>query len=328
MNRIPIGKNKTMVSGIGLGGGNWGREVDENTSYDLMDYAIENGITFFDTGDLYGGGQSFKARQSLYGTDDRRETTLEMYSSEKIIGRWMASRGCRDEITLCTKVGSGGSAENIKKSLERSLDHLGTDHVDIYKLHRYYDDVPIPETLAAMSETVTDKLTRVIGASNYSEKQLDNALEVSRIHGLHKLEVLQLPYSLAAPDIERDLLPMSRRTGIAVTAYSPLAAGFLTGKYVQNPKQWPRGSRYHIMPSHADQYFSKLNFHILELLVEKESETGIPAVQLALAWAMTHGDITSTLIGARNTVQIKNALAAYNRGLDIELRQEMTSWIQ
>ena len=317
-----------MVSGIGLGGGNWGREVDENTSYNLMDYAIENGITFFDTGDLYGGGQSFKARQSLYGTDDRRETTLEMYSSEKIIGRWMASRGCRDEITLCTKVGSGGSAENIKKSLERSLDHLGTDHVDIYKLHRYYDDVPISETLAAMSETVTDKLTRVIGASNYTGKQVTDALEVSRIHGLHKLEVLQLPYSLAAPDIERDLLPMSRRTGIAVTTYSPLAAGFLTGKYVQNSKQWPRGSRYHIVPSHADQYFSKLNFHILELLVEKEIETGIPAVQLALAWAMTHGDVTSTLIGARNTAQIENALVAYDRGLDTELRQEMTSWIQ
>ena len=317
-----------MVSGIGLGGGNWGREVDENTSYNLMDYAIENGITFFDTGDLYGGGQSFKARQSLYGTDDRRETTLEMYSSEKIIGRWMASRGCRDEITLCTKVGSGGSAENIKKSLERSLDHLGTDHVDIYKLHRYYDDVPISETLAAMSETVTDKLTRVIGASNYTGKQVTDALEVSRIHGLHKLEVLQLPYSLAAPNIERDLLPMSRRTGIAVTTYSPLAAGFLTGKYVQNSKQWPRGSRYHIVPSHADQYFSKLNFHILELLVEKEIETGIPAVQLALAWAMTHGDVTSTLIGARNTAQIENALVAYDRGLDTELRQEMTSWIQ
>ena len=328
MNTIPIGKSKTMVSGIGLGGGNWGREVDENTSYSLMDYAIENGITFFDTGDLYGGGQSFKARQSLYGTDDRRETTLEMYSSEKIIGRWMASRGCRDEITLCTKVGSGGSAENIKKSLERSLDHLGTDHVDIYKLHRYYDDVPISETLAAMSETVTDELTRVIGASNYSAKQVGSALEISRIHGLHKLEVLQLPYSLAAPDIERDLLPMSRRNGIAVTAYSPLAAGFLTGKYVQDPKQWPRGSRYHIMPSHADQYFSKLNFHILELLVEKESKTGIPAVQLALAWAMAHEDITSTLIGARNTAQIENALVAYNHGLDTELWQEMSSWIQ
>ena len=109
MDKTDIGKSGVKISSIGLGGGNWGREVDENTSFELMDYAFENGITLFDTGDLYGGGQSFAARKEVFGTEDQRETTLEMYSSEKIIGRWLKSRGCRDQVTLCTKVGAGGT---------------------------------------------------------------------------------------------------------------------------------------------------------------------------------------------------------------------------
>ena len=322
----PVGRTGLTVSAIGLGGGNWGREVDEETSYRVMDYAVENGITFFDTGDLYGGGQSFETRKRIYGTDDQRETTLEMYSSEKIIGRWMASRRCRDEITLCTKVGSGGGAENIERSLSRSLDHFGTDHVDIYKLHRHYDDVPVVETLGAMADQVSKGRARVIGAANHTAEQVEEALDVSRTRRWPRFEVLQLPYSLAAPDIEDDLLPLARREEIAVTAYSPLAAGFLTGKYDRDPEKWPQGSRYHIMPGHADQYFSDRNFRILDMLKDKEAELGIPSIQLAMAWAMTHPGVTAVIIGARNADQIDNALAASKRGMDPDLREEMASW--
>ena len=207
MEHRPVGRAGLTVSAIGLGGGNWGREVDEETSYRVMDYAVENGITFFDTGDLYGGGQSFETRKRVYGTDDQRETTLEMHSSEKIIGRWMASRGCRDEITLCTKVGSGGSAENVEKSLARSLDHFETDHVDIYKLHTYYDDVPVEETLGAMAGQVSAGRARVSGAANHTSGQVEEALAASVRHGWPRFEVLQLPYSLTAPEIEDDLQP-------------------------------------------------------------------------------------------------------------------------
>ncbi len=326
MQNRPVGRAGLTVSAVGLGGGNWGREVDEETSYRVMDYAVENGVTFFDTGDLYGGGQSFETRKRIYGADDQRETTLEMHSSEKIIGRWMASRGCRSEITLCTKVGSGGSAENIGKSLARSLDHFGTDRVDIYKLHRHYDDVPVEETLGAMAEQVSSGRARAIGASNHTEEQVREALEASARHGWPRFDVLQLPYSLAAPDIEDDLLPLARQERIAVTAYSPLAAGFLTGKYDRDPDKWPRGSRYHIMPSHADQYFSDRSFRILDLLKVKEAELGIPSIQLAMAWAMTHPDVTAVLTGARNSGQIDTALAALKRGMDPDLRAEMASW--
>ena len=326
MENLSVGGSGVSVSAIGLGGGNWGREVDEETSWRVMDYAVERGVTFFDTGDLYGGGQSFETRKRLYGTDDQRETTLEMFSSEKIIGRWMAARGCRDEVTLCTKVGSGGSAENIAGSLARSLDHFQTDRVDIYKLHRHYDDTPVDETIGALADEVSAGRARTIGAANHTAEQVEEALAASDRHGWPRFEVLQLPYSIAAPDIEDDLLPLARREGAAVTAYSPLAAGFLTGKYDRDPAKWPRNSRYHIMPGHADQYFSDRNFRILDLLKEKEAELGIPSIQLAMAWAITHPDVTAVLIGARTAEHIDNAVAALERGMDPELRQEMASW--
>ena len=125
LERRPLGRSGATISAIGLGGGNWGREIDEESSYRVMDYALEKGITFFDTGDSYGGKQSWESRKAAYGTTDQRETTLEMYSSEKIIGRWMRSRGCRDQIEICTKVGTGGSPENIHRVVEGSMERLG-----------------------------------------------------------------------------------------------------------------------------------------------------------------------------------------------------------
>ena len=327
MDKTDIGKSGVKISSIGLGGGNWGREVDENTSFELMDYAFENGITLFDTGDLYGGGQSFAARKEVFGTEDQRETTLEMYSSEKIIGRWLKSRGCRDQVTLCTKVGSGGTPENIKKSLERSLNHFDTDYVDIYKLHRPYDDVPLDETIGAMAEEVYSRRTRVIGAANHSVLQVIEALKISDQFDLPGFQVLQLPYSIVLTDIENDLLPLFRKEKLAVTAYSPLAAGFLSGKYVRDPDKWPKGSRYHIMPSHADQYFSDRNFRILDLLKELEVKIGVPGVQLAIAWALANQDVTSVLIGARNKKQIDNAVNAFESGISANLRDEMSNWV-
>ena len=326
MEQRPVGRSGIAVSAIGLGGGNWGREIDEESSYRVMDYAVEKGITFFDTGDTYGGGQSREGRKRNYGIEDEREVSDEMYSSEKIIGRWMRKRGCRDEITRCTKVDTGGDPENIATALADSLERLGTDRVDIYKLHSPDPSVPIAETVAAMAEQVRAGRARVIGSSNQSPKQLEDALDASAAGGYPRWEIVQPPYSLASPDAEHDLFPLCRDREVAITSYSPLGAGFLTGKYGRDPASWPAGSRYHIVPAHADIYFSDRNFRILDLLKEKESETGIPSIRLALAWAMTHPDITSTLIGVRNTGQIDNALAAFELGMDPELRAEMASW--
>ena len=163
-----LGRSGATISAIGLGGGNWGREIDEESSYRVMDYALEKGITFFDTGDSYGGKQSWESRKAAYGTTDQRETTLEMYSSEKIIGRWMRARGCRDQIQICTKVGTGGSPENIHRVVEGSMERLGVDRLDIFKLHSTYPDVPLDETLNAMDEEVRAGRVGVIGCSNHT----------------------------------------------------------------------------------------------------------------------------------------------------------------
>ncbi len=326
LERRPLVRGGATISAIGLGGGNWGREIDEASSYRVMDYAFEKGITFFDTGDSYGGGQSWRSRKQAYGTNDQRETTLEMYSSEKIIGRWMRSRGCRDRIQICTKIGTGGSPENVHRVVAGSLERLGVDRLDIFKLHTTYPDVPLDETLQAMDEEVRAGRVGVLGCSNHSADDLRGALEMSAARGWARFEVTQPPYSLADPSAEVELLPLCQREEVAVTPYSPLAAGFLTGKYGRDPSTWPRGSRYHIMPAHADVYFSDRNFRIVELLEEKGKEMGVPPVRLAMAWVMTHPAITAALIGARNPGQVDNALEALRMSLDPGLRAEMSSW--
>ena len=194
-------------------------------------------------------------------------------------------------------------------------------------MHRPYDDVPLDETIGAMAEEVYSRRTRVIGAANHSVLQVIEALKISDQFDLPGFQVLQLPYSIVLTDIENDLLPLCRKEKLAVTAYSPLAAGFLSGKYVRDPDKWPKGSRYHIMPSHADQYFSDRNFRILDLLKELEVKIGVPGVQLAIAWALANQDVTSILIGARNKKQIDNAVNAFESGISANLRDEMSNWV-
>ena len=325
MNPRSLGRSDVTVSPIGLGTGNWGREIDEDASWRVMDYAVEHGITFFDSGEVYGGGQSHATRKRLYGSDDVRETTTELSSSEKIIGRWLRARGCREEITLCTKVGTGNDPENIGKALTASLDRLGVDSVDMYKLHSP-DDTPIAETLAAMTEEVAAGRTRAIGCSNFSAEQLAEALEASAENGLSRFDVIQPPYSLALPDADEDIFPICEREQVAVTSYSPLGAGFLTGKYTPDRSQFPEGSRYHIVPAHADIYFSERNFKVIELLREQAERSGTTMIRLALAWAMRHPAVTSILVGARNSDHIDNALAALDIAINDDLWTQMRNW--
>ena len=314
------------ISAIGLGCVTFGREIDEETSRRVMDYALEKGITFFDTAEGYGGGQSRQGRRDGLGVDDEREVTDEVSSSERIVGDWMRDRGCRDAVTLCTKVGSGASAENIAKALGASLDRLGTDHVDIYKIHSPDASVPIAETLDALTREVKAGRATVIGGSNYSYDQLKEALDTSESKGYERFNIMQPPYNLAAPDVETDLLPLCREHQVAVTPYSPLAAGFLAGKYTPDRSQFPHGTRFHISPGHADIYFNDRNFRVVEKLREKSDEMGVPMVKLAMGWAMTNPDVTAVIVGARGASHIDNALEAYADGLDPDFRAEMSAW--
>ena len=326
MEQKPLGRSGRTISAIGLGCVTFGREIDEETSRRVLDYAVEKGITFLDTAEAYGGGQSRQGRRDSMGVDDEREVSGEMSSSERIIGDWVSDRGCRNEVTLCTKVSTGASPENIGRAVSDSLERLRTDHVDVYKVHNPDESVPIAETLAALNDEVEAGRVQIIGGSNYSAEQIQEALEASDAAGHARFQIMQPPYSLGLPDPERDIFPLCTREGIAVTPYSPLAAGFLAGKYTPDRSQFPKGTRYDISPGHADVYFNDRNFRIVESLRAKAAELDVPMVRLAMSWAMTNPDVTAVLVGARTTSHVDNAIESYERGLDPELRAEMSAW--
>ena len=318
-----------MTTGrLSLGSGTFGREIDEEMSWRLLDYGMERGITLLDTAEAYGGGNSQAGRKSSYGVDDVREVTTEMYSGEKIIARWMKDRGCRDEVLLCTKVSSGNSTQNIRAQVQASLDRLMVDQIDIYMLHSSDADVPLDETLDALNDEVNAGRLKVIGCSNHSGAQIQAALDVSQRKGYARFEVTEPAYSMADRSIEPELLPLCKREEIATLTYSPLAAGFLAGKYTptEERQNFPKGTRFDISPAHADVYFSDLNFRVLDQLRNKASQMGEPMVYLAMSWVLGNPDVTSVLVGARTIEHIDNAIRARDEGILSDLLNEMSAW--
>ena len=327
MNQISVGRSEITITEIGLGGA-WGRQIDEISSFKVLDYAFKRGIRFFDSAEG-------PAKDSL----------------ERILGRWIKTRGIRKEITLCTKISQPvhgtypwdwgrGSAENVSRALEGSLDRLQTDYVDIYKMHCPDEGTNIKETLEALTKQVQAGRIKVIGCSNYTSHQLKEALDVSESEGLSRFDITQPPYSLARPrpgllhqtreTIEENLFPMCVEKEIAVTPYSPLGAGFLTGKFTREmatgqSKILP-GTRMDVAPAHVPIYFTERNFRIVDHLRKKSEEMGVPMAVLALAFSMTHPAVTAIIVGALKTKQIDQVFEAYNLGMDQVLRSEMNSW--
>jgi aryl-alcohol dehydrogenase-like predicted oxidoreductase len=327
MNRRPLGRSDRTLTPIGLGCVTFGREIDQDQSFRILDYAVEKGISWLDTAEAYGGGQSRAYRRDVMGIEDEREVSGEMSSSENIIGRWLAQRQCRDQIDICTKVNTGSDPDNIRRAFNDSLERLQTDHVEIYKLHGPKPEPPIAETLGALNELVDSGKVEVIGCSNFSAEQLREALEASAAHGFARFEIIQPGFSLANSSPRKELFPLCREEEIAITSFGPLGSGFLTGKYTPDRDQFPKGSRYHIAPGHADAYFTDHNFDIVEKLRQKSADVGLPMERLAMAWVMAHKEVTSPLVGARETAHIDNALMALELELDADLFDEMTGWL-
>ena len=321
------GRTGMSLSFIGLGCVTFGREIDEDTSTAMLDYAVEKGMNWLDTAEAYGGGNARSYRRDALKVDDIRETSDIMGSSEIIIGNWMKARGCRDDVLICSKVSSGNKPDNIARALQDSLDRLQVDSVDLYELHSPDETVPIGESLAALDEQVSAGRIRYVGCSNFSASQLGEALDASAEHGYARFEVIQPPYNLADPGAHDELFPLCRREEVGITTYSPLAAGFLAGKYTPDRNAFPKGSRFDVIPGHADIYFNDRNFRNVDRLRALADTLGLPMVRLAMAWVMGHPDITSVIVGARNTGHIDNAMDALALGMDTGLRDEMSSWL-
>jgi len=290
---------------LGAGTTTLGREVNEDDSYRLLDRAYELGIRIFDTAEAYGGGNARAYRAKTLGIEDVRETTGLLHSSEIILGRWIRSRGVRREIMLKTKASSGFTASAIRQALTASLERLQDDSADVYYLHSKPAGVPLDEPLGVLAEEQQRGRIGKIGVSNFSLADLELARSIAP-----GVAFCQNVYNLALPEAEDNEIPYCRRNAVCFVAYSPLGAGFLTGKYGAHGEQSPAGTRFDVIPGHRDVYFHDSCFDALARLRQLSAETRIPQHLLALAWVLRRPDVGIVLIGATKPSHLENALEA------------------
>ena len=295
MQNRPLGRTGLEVSSIGLGCVTFGREIDKATSFAVLDHALERGINLLDTAEAYAAGES-----------------------ERVVGEWIADRGVRDQVVLATKVSGTLTRERVIGSAEESLQRLGVDVIDLFQLHVYDDTTPVDETLAALDTLVEQGKVKHIGCSNWGAWQMAHALVRSAAEGGPRLESVQPPYNLVQREIEADLLPLCRDQQVGVLAYSPLGAGFLTGKY-RPGQDIPSGTRFDVIPGHQPIYFHDTGWAALGRLDELAAQTGRSLVDLALSWVIAQAGVSSVLIGCRQISHVDQAFEAEAAGLEDQL---------
>jgi aryl-alcohol dehydrogenase-like predicted oxidoreductase len=279
----PLGRSAITVSRIALGCGNFGgigsapeffgRGLSEDQALELMDAAWEFGITHFDTADAYGGGRS-----------------------ELSIGRWIRSRGVRPQLTTKTynpmQAGAdrGLRPERIARQLRTSLERLGVDHVELYLAHEFDPEVPLPASFGAFDQAQAAGTIRAYGVSNFDAPQLAASLAAGAP------QAIQNSYSLLAGQDEQDLLALCAEREVAYLAFSPLAGGWLTGKY-RRGEQFPSGSRMSQRPEPYRGLVTGQTFDALARLQAMASSRGISMAGLALAWLLADERVTQIVIG-------------------------------
>src|SRR5215207_1756968 len=276
------------VSVVGLGCNNFGRRLDSDATSAVVDAALDAGITFFDTADVYGGTKS-----------------------EEYLARALGQR--RDEVVVATKFGSavdeqrkGARPEYVRQAVEDSLRRLGTDRIDLYQLHNPDPQVPIEDTLGALDELVKAGKVREIGCSNFSADQLHEA-EAANRDGTAGFVSVQNEYSLLHREPERDVLPECERAGLAFIPYFPLANGLLTGKYRQG-QDAPAGSR--LDSGRGDRLLTEQNLTIVEDLIAFSESWGHTILELAFSWLLTRSAVVSVIAGATSSEQVRSNAAA------------------
>jgi aryl-alcohol dehydrogenase-like predicted oxidoreductase len=292
----PLGRTGIKVSSLCLGTMMFGGPTDQNDSIRIIHHALDQGINFIDTANIYTGGQS-----------------------EQISGIALADR--RDKAVLATKgrqsVGSGpndagASRLHLMRELERSLRRLGTDFVDLYYIHTPDYDTPIDETLRALDDMVRSGKVRYIACSNFRSWRVCEALWVCDKLNLNRLACVQPLYNIVNRDIEVELLPLCREYELGVVSYSPLARGILSGKYEpgQPPPEGSRASRNDKRLQQAEWRAESL--HVARQIAAHCQAKGVQATQFALAWCLANPTITSVILGPRTMDQLVDNLGCLN----------------
>ncbi|HKW07623.1 MAG TPA: aldo/keto reductase [Candidatus Dormibacteraeota bacterium] len=311
----PLGRTGVKVSAIGLGCGGFGgigsepslfgRGENQEQASALMDHAVELGINYFDTADSYGGGLS-----------------------EEMVGRWMRDRGARDRILLATKVftpmgadpNSGGlSRRHIMRAVDDSLRRLQTDRIDIYMAHQVDPATDLEETMRAFGDLVTSGKVLYLGFCNIETWRVVKSLWISeRIAGA-RLTCVQNEYNLLHSEAEAEMLPVLAGEGVAFVAFSPMAGGWLSGKYSKGMPA-PAGSRMELRPEPYAGFQTDRTYDAIDRVRAIARSMGTSTGALALAWAASHPHVTSIVAGPRNLEQFATIEEALRLSLGAEER--------
>ncbi|MGD9989805.1 aldo/keto reductase [Pseudonocardia sp.] len=277
------------------GRGNHEWSLDEDASRPLIKAALDAGVNFFDTANVYSDG-----------------------TSEEIVGRALADMADRDEIVLATKVhgrmrpgpnGGGLSRKAIMTEIDHSLRRLGTDYVDLYQIHRYDPDVPLEETLEALHDVVRAGKARYIGASSMWAWQFARALYLSDANGWTRFSTMQNHYNLLYREEEREMLPLCQAEGIGVIPWSPLARGRLT-------RPWDSESARSRTDDFGRTLYKDSDAEIVARVEEVAQARGIPMAQVGLAWMLGKSAVTAPIVGATKLQHLQDAIAAVDVTLD------------
>ena len=278
------------VSLVGVGCNNFGMRIDEDATARVVDAAIEIGINFFDTADIYGGTKS-----------------------ETFLGRALGAR--RSQVIVATKFGmavdptrKGARPEYVRQAAEDSLRRLGTDYIDLYQLHEPDPGVPIADTLGAMNDLVRAGKVREIGCSNFSAGQLDQAAGVAAAAGQRAFVSVQNEYNVLHREPEPEVLPACSRLGLGFLPYFPLASGLLTGKYATGTAA-PSNSRLSASWV-ADRFLTGPNVSVAEALKRFAEQRGHTLLELAMSWLAAKPEVASIIAGATSPEQIRANAAA------------------
>ena len=289
-----LGRSGLKVSAVGLGCNNFGMRIDEAATQTVVDKAIELGINFFDTADIYGKNGA----------------------SETFLGKALGKN--RRQVLVATKFGNpmgeaihlkgGGSRDTVMRAVEASLQRLGTDYIDLYQIHRPDPATPIEETLRAMDDLVRQGKVRYIGHSNFSGWQAVDAAWTARSQNLNPFVSAQNHYSVLTRGIEAELAPAAQAHGIGILPFFPLESGLLTGKYKRGEKP-AEGTRYAAWsargPAMTDRFFGDDKFAQAEKLADVAAETGHGLLDLAIGWLLSKPTVPSVIAGATKPEQLE-----------------------
>lgn len=297
-----LGNSGLQVSLLGLGTNAFGKRADEETSIRILHEALDSGINFIDTANIYTGTES-----------------------ERIIGKALAGSR-RQSAVLATKAGlprfdgpngRGSSRFHLQQELEGSLKRLQTDYIDLYQIHTFDPNTPLEETLRTLDDMVRSGKVRYIGASNYAAWELMKALGISDRLGLNRFVSIQTSYSLADRTPEQEIVPLSLDQGLGIIPYFPLAGGILTGKYA-SPDSVPQGSRAETDPNFK-RFFIEENMTLGRETLALANELGCTPSALSLRWLMNQPAVSTVIVGATKVAQLQDNRAS----LSLTLSQDV-----